>query len=270
MSEIESPDAGSLDNEALWRAMFTQGSPMPGDRSRNRRIPGQPRCKACLIPLGGLGGRVLRLRGVAPSAMNPNYCNRCELFIRTHPGGAEVELSLLFADVRGSTAIAESMTPGAFSRVLNRFYGASNRSLIDNDAVVDKLVGDEVIGLFPPFFADHPAKAIRAAQDLLTATGHSEPGGPWIPVGVGVHMGRAYVGSVGTREVADITAIGDAVNVTARLSSLAAAGEVLISEYAYQASGLDLGEPQRRRVELKGRAAPMEVRVLRVAADTTA
>jgi adenylate cyclase len=67
--------------------------------------------------------------------------------------------------------------------------------------------------------------------------------------------------------VADITAIGDAVNVTARFSSLAAAGEVLVSEYAYQASGLDLGEPQRRRVELKGRAAPMEVRVLRVGED---
>jgi adenylate cyclase len=83
-------------------------------------------------------------------------------------------------------------------------------------------------------------------------------------VGAGVHTGTAYVGAVGSQEVADFTALGDAVNVTARLSSAAAAGEILISEEAYAASGLDLGELETRRLELKGRGVPVDVRVLRV------
>lgn len=186
---------------------------------------------------------------------------------RTHPGGAEIELSMLFADVRGSTTIAERMSPAEFTRLMNRFYGESNRVLIESDAMVDKLLGDEVVAFYLPSVGDHARLAIRAAHDLLRVTGHTDPGGPWVPVGVGVHTGLAYVGSVGSTEtVTDFTAMGDAVNVAARLAQLAAAGEVLISDHAYELSGLDLGELEHRRLELKGRTEPIGVRVLRVGA----
>jgi adenylate cyclase len=251
----------SGEHEALWRALLTgEENYMAPQRRRNRRYPGTPRCKTCLIPLGGPFQRVVRmLTGLEPSTMNPNYCNQCETFIRTHPGGAEIELTMLFADIRGSTALAERMTPSEFSQVLNRFYDIANRVLIDSDALVDKLVGDEVIGLYLPAIGDdHPQKAIRAAQELVASTATS------LDVGAGVHTGVAYVGAVGSeRGVADFTALGDAVNVTARLTSLAAAGEVLVSEEAYAAAGLEL-DLERRVLELRGRTAPLAVRVLRV------
>ena len=220
-----------------------------------------------LIPLSGPIARVLRLiNDLAPSAMNPNYCNKCETFLRTHPGGAEIELTLLFADIRGSTGLAERMTPSEFRELLNRFYDSANRILIDSDGLVDKLVGDEVIGLYlPGIGADHPKKAALAARELLVATGHADPDGPWVSVGVGVHTGTAYVGAVGSQAmVTDFTAIGDAVNVTARLASVAPAGEVLISESSYAAARDELGELEVRQLDVKGRDAPVDVRVLHV------
>jgi adenylate cyclase len=265
---VDAVDTGA--NDALWRAYLTGDDPkFMGHRRRYRRIPGKPRCKACLVPLGGAGARVVRLlSGIEPSRKSPNFCNVCDTFASTHPGGAEIELSLLFADVRGSTTIAEGMGAAEFSRLMNRFYNAANRVLIDSDAMVDKLVGDEVIGLYLPAIGpEHPGKAIIAARDVLAATGHGDPDGPWLPVGAGVHTGTAYVGAVGSpTTVADFTALGDAVNVTARLSAAAGPGEVLISAEAYAASGLDLGALERRRLDLKGRGEPIDVHVLAVGA----
>ncbi len=199
---------------------------------------------------------VLRRR---PSAKNPNYCDVCETFVRTHPGGAEVEISMLFADVRGSTSLAERMRPTEFSTLMNRFFDCANRVVIDSDGVVDKLVGDEVVALYVPAVGpDHTRKAVAAAGQLLRATADL------VPVGAGVHTGVAYVGAVGSDStVADFSALGDAVNVTARLASVAGAGEALISEAAYTASRRDLGDLERRELSLKGRDAPLAVRVLR-------
>jgi adenylate cyclase len=97
------------DNEQFWRAIVTgDAGVMRRERRRHRRIPGAPRCKTCLVPLGGPAAPVVRLvLGRRPSAKNPNNCDVCETFVRTHPGGAEVEISMLFADVRGSTTLAE-------------------------------------------------------------------------------------------------------------------------------------------------------------------
>lgn len=119
---------------------------------------------------------------------------------------------------------------------------------------------------------------MRAARDLLLAVPELERGKK-LPIGVGVHTGPAFVGSVGFEDlqgdqekVRDFTALGDAVNVTARLASLAGPGEALISEAVF-ASDADLGEfadLERRRIQVKGRSEPIDVRVLRVAVTETA
>ena len=249
------------DNEEFWRAIVTgDGGVMRRERRRHRRIPGAPRCKTCLVPLGGPAAAVVRLvLKRRPSTKNPNYCDVCETFVRTHPGGAEVEISMLFADVRGSTTLAERMRPTEFSRLINRFFDRANRVVIDSDGLVDKLVGDEVVALYVPAIGpDHARKAVIAAGDLLRATADL------VPVGAGVHTGVAYVGAVGSdTTVADFTALGDAVNVTARLASLAGAREALISEAAYTASGTDLGDLDRRELSVRGKSARLAVRVLR-------
>jgi adenylate cyclase len=187
-----------------------------------------------------------------------------------YPGGAEVELSMLFVDARGSTGLAEQMTATEFSQLMNRFYNAATKVLIKTDAFIDKLVGDEVVALYLPVFtgANHAGAAIQAAQELLRVTGHARKAGPWLPIGVGVHTGVAYVGVVSGAEgtVTDVTALGDNVNTTARLASSAGPGEALISEAAYSAGDLDLGNMARRQLELKGKSEPVGVHVFHLTA----
>jgi adenylate cyclase len=255
--------------EEEWRAYFTGQHPtMLRERRIFRAFPKDPRCKLCNAPFAGVGGVLMKVIGKARSAKNPNYCNMCEVRARKDRGGAEVELTMLFADVRGSTTLAEGMSARDFSRLLNRFYDVANRILIDSDALVDKLVGDEVIGLYLPYLPEHAAKAVQAARDLLSATGHGNPGGPWLPVGAGVHTGVAYLGVVGSEEtVVDFTALGDAVNITARLASLAGPGEILVSDAASAAANLERAGFEHRELQLKGRTESIGVNVLRLASS---
>ncbi len=211
----------------------------------------------------------MRWMGRDRSRYNPRFCEKCDRF--ENPGGAEVELTMLFADVRGSTTLAEQMSALEFGRLMNRFYVIATDVLVNTDAMVDRLIGDEVIGLYIPGMTgpEHARLAIEAAQELLKTTGHGARSGPWLPIGVGVHTGLAYVGVVGGTDgnPTDFTALGDNVNITARLASQAGPGEILISEAASTAAGLDLGDLERQQLELKGKSEPIGVRVLRVSAD---
>jgi adenylate cyclase len=217
-------------------------------------LPSPPRCKLCNAPFRGPGGLLMRAIAYGPSPLNRRLCKWCIRAVHKHPGGAEVEISVLFADVRGSTGIAEEMAPEEFSRLMARFYGAAAEVIDERDGIVDKFVGDAAVALFIPGFAgsDHAAAAIAAARDLLEQTGNDGQD-PWIPVGAGVHTGRSFVGSVGEGDARDFTALGDTVNTTARLTGLAGAGEVLISAEAAEAGGLETDGLDRRALELRGR-----------------
>ena len=109
----------------------------------------------------------------------------------------------------------------------------------------------------------HAERAVETARALLRATGHTDAGGPWLPLGAGVHTGPAWVGAVGDGQRTELTALGDTVNTTARLASVAGAGEILVSAAAAAAADLDPGL-ERRSLDLKGKANPTEVFVVRV------
>lgn len=162
------------------------------------------------------------------------------------------------------------MTATEFGRLMDRFYKAATKVLIKTDAFIDKLVGDEVMGLYLPLFTgpNHAGSAIEAEQELLRVTGHRDKTGPWLPIVVGVHTGVAYVGVVSGAEgtVTDVTALGDSVNTTARLASSAGPGEALISQADYGAAGMDLGELKQRQLELKGKSEAVGVHVFQLAA----
>ena len=251
--------------EGYWRALLS--GEHPGLR-RGRHVlgllPTNPRCKLCHAPFAGPFVPVMGLLGKRRSTKNPRFCRDC---LADAPlGGAEIELSLLFADVRGSTALAEGLRPAEFAARMNRFFRAGTDVLIRTDALIDKFMGDEVIGLYVPGFAGpaHARVALQAAQELLRATGHADPDGPWLPIGIGVNTGTAYVGAVGSDSaVSDVTVLGDAANVAARLASMAGPGEALVSASAGTASGLALDGFEQRRLQLKGRRAPTDVRVVR-------
>ncbi len=251
--------------DAIWHKYLTDGEIESERRMRRifRLLPSAPRCKNCYAPFEGVGSRFVRLIfGKRPSNLNPQICNICEEFARQYQGGAEIELSLLFADVRGSTQLAEKMSPRAYSQVVNRFYKTATQVMVGSDALIDKIIGDQVAGMYVPGFAgpEHARRAIEAAQDILRETGHGQGGKPWIPLGVGVHTGIAYVGSIGSKDgTVDITVLGDAANTAARLSSNAGVGEILMSNAAYSASGLVLEGLEEKSLELKGKSEPISV-----------
>ena len=142
--------------EHLWRTYLTTGE-IEAERRKRRLfkiLPGSPRCKNCYAPFQGAGSRVVRLvYGKRPSNLNPQLCNVCEEFARQYQGGAEIELSLLFADVRGSTTIAEGMSPTEFGRLINRFYRAASHIMVHTDALIDKIIGDQAAGMYVPGIA---------------------------------------------------------------------------------------------------------------------
>lgn len=180
-------------------------------------------------------------------------------------GGAEVDIAILFADVRGSTGLGERLGATAFATLMNRFYRAANDVLVTHGAVIDKMVGDEVMALFIPGFCgpEYRRVAVQAGEALVRAVGYGEGGEPWLPLGVGVHAGHAYVGNVGGAGVTDFTALGDTINTAARLQGEAQGGEVILSEEVYQPVAARYPDLERRVLTLRGRNEPLAVRVFR-------
>jgi adenylate cyclase len=222
-------------------------------------LPGDPRCKLCHAPFTGVSGRIVGALGKKPSRLTPYLCSACERIADRQGGGAELEASILFADIRDSTRLAERMTPTEFGGLVDRFFRETTHVLTRAGAFIEKLGGDEVVAFFVPGFAgsDHAVKAVDAARQLLVATGHGDGATPWVPVGVGLHVGNVYVGVVGEDGGAkDMAVLGDAANVGARLASHAGRGEVLISAEAAGASGLETTRLGRRTLDLKGKTGP--------------
>jgi len=225
----------------------------------HKKVPSEPRCKLCYAPFGKPGSLLFYIMGGKPSRLNRRLCTACMRSAYKHPGGAEVEISAMFADVRGSTTLAEQLPPGEFGQLLTRFYGTAARVVDRWDGIVDKFVGDEAVALFIPGFAgkDHAARAVNAARDLLVETDDGT-GPPWIPVGIGVHTGISYVGYIGEGDALDFTAVGDTVNTAARLTSMAKAGEIVLSDATAKAAGLDTSDLEQRTLQLRGREQAVE------------
>ena len=228
-----------------------------------RLLPHDPRCVICNSPFEGLGGILMHtVFKRTRSHLNPRFCNICEHYAQTHQGGAEVEMSMLFVDVRGSTALSESMSAMEFQKLINRFYVGTSRVITDEYGLVEKLAGDAVAAFWGAGFAgmNYVGRTIRAAQKIQKTMIEQN-----IPVGVGVHAGVAYFGAMGSEGgLVDISAIGDEVNTAARIASKAAAGEILVSEAALLSqTDINAGKLESRTLELKGISNPMTVRVMR-------
>jgi adenylate cyclase len=264
MSLAYTSAVASVDREEEWRSLLTgEHKGLQSMRRGFRNLPSPPRCKMCLAPFSGVGGFLLK-PWFGPWERNAQLCKSClGTLVKTGVGGAEVPLSLLFADIRGSTALGERLRPVEFSALLNSFYRLAAAAITSNDGIVDKFVGDEAIGLLLPAFAGwgHATKAVDAGRALLEACGRSDASSHGrIPVGAGVHTGVAYVGTFGSSEqISDFTALGDAVNTTARLASLATAGELLVSVATADLGKLDLEGLERRTVEVRGRESDLDV-----------
>jgi adenylate cyclase len=220
-------------------------------------LPGSPRCGVCGAPFAGVGRWLAGPLGYRPSRKNPTVCATCvEL---APPGGMKMPTGILFADLRGFTARFEGADPQEASTLLRRFYRCAEDVLFPK-AVIDKLIGDEVMALYLPHLKrDFPPEQVPAvmlehARDLLRAVGYGSGEEPFVEMGIGLDFGEAFVGNIGQRALYDFTAVGDVVNTASRLQGRAAGGEIMLSERV--ASGLP--EPVGTRVDLKlkGKSEP--------------
>ena len=257
--------------DADWIAYFRFAA-QPQSRAFKRlmrALPSTPRCGFCGAPFAGWGGRIVRPLGYTPSRKNPTVCATCvEL---APPGGMTMETGVLFADLRGFTSQSETSAPAEVSARLRRFY-AHAEAVLFPEALIDKLIGDEVMALYLPLIVshdDHGLEAdgplaqimVRHALGLLDAVGYGAPGGPEFEVGIGLDIGEAFIGNLGDTAVHDFTAVGDVVNTASRLQGAALGGEVILSSRVVALLDTPVGTPEE--IEVKGKREPLSVHRLR-------
>jgi adenylate cyclase len=221
-------------------------------------LPASPRCSMCGAPFAGVGRLIAAPLGYRPSRKNPHLCVTC--VEASPPGGVTVDTGVLFADLRGFTAQSEGRTPRETSELLRRFYKCAEDTFFP-EAIIDKVIGDEVMALYLPFLRpgvpDDEIKRLMFEQSkqLLRAVGYGSEQEPFVPVGIGIDYGEAFVGNIGERALYDFTAVGDVVNTASRLQGEASGGEIVLSERV--AEGLaDSERGERVSLGLKGKAEP--------------
>ncbi len=257
------------DWESYWR--FSAQPSVQAFKRVLRALPSSPRCGFCGAPFGGVGGRLVRPLGYQPSRKNPNICSTCvEL---APPGGTTIEVGVLFADLRGFTSDSEHRSPQETSAELRRFYAHAEKVLFP-EALIDKVIGDEVMALYvPPFVLPDATQVddrvrqhiahvmVDHARALLERVGYGSTNGPELAVGMGLDFGEVFIGNIGDRALQDFTAVGDVINTASRLQAHANAGEVVLSERLASSLPDPVGEPEL--LTLKGKPEPFPARRVR-------
>lgn len=260
-------------NEGVWHTVFAEGHPvLAGKQKLYRVMPSSPRCKLCEAPFAGPGGWLLRQQGLHASDRNPHYCNACDGFLDAFPGGAEVPMSMMMVDIRNSVALSGQTSAANFARLVMAMRDDVAAILEETDGFLLEYQGDSVFAVWPPGFVGpgHAGRAIAAGQ-LAARVFAGRGDGPG-PIGVAVHSGTIFIGTVSAAggKMQGISAFGLDVNLLARLAHAARPGEVLISAAAYAAAGQALPTSGGRTETLKGIAEPVEVVALGGAAAALA
>src|SRR5919106_4279820 len=191
-------------------------------------------CSVCGTLLSGAMSVVFRSFGIRRSPRNPNICTRCSTHVEE---GRLVKVTILFADLSSFTELTHDLGAEKTHEVVDAFLRMATDVLVKHGAFIDKYVGDAVMALFnvPIRHEDHARRAVIAATELGSALkGLGVRFGLDLNASVGVATGFARVGRLGSDDSKDYTAIGDVVNLAARLQSRAGAGEVLMSEESYR------------------------------------
>lgn len=144
-------------------------------------------------------------------------------------GGSEREISVLFADIRGFTSFAEKLPPIQVVDKLNAILREMVECTFEHEGTLDKFIGDAILVLFnaPLDQKDHVSRAVRTAMDIQRRLGEQSSD---LSVGVGLHVGKAVVGNIGTPQRMEYTAIGNTVNIASRLCDCAEGGSVILSQ----------------------------------------
>lgn len=180
--------------------------------------------------------------------------------------GANREVTMLFADIRGFTSMSERHTPEQMVETLNSYFEFMVDVLFKHGGTLDKYVGDEIIGLFgaPVELPDAPIRAVRCALDMLKALEEfnrtrANNGQEEVRIGIGINTGPVIAGAIGSSRTLQYTVIGDAVNVAARLCGVAKSNEIIISPSTMNHAGIHIIAEPREPVQVKGKAEPIQI-----------
>ncbi len=248
----EVPRFHGVEADKYWYGLLS-GERGTGLAKLFRRVPRAPRCKLCQAPFSGPLTPLFRLAGFRRWSLNQQLCRVCVNGIEKVKGGTEIPMSLLFADVRGSTTLAERMSPADFTASLDEFFEIAFDAVDSEDGVVDHIVGDGVMAMWVPGFVgpEHPGRALAAGRKLVSQAANLASS---FPVGVGVHTGIGFAGVVGMPGSYDFTVLGDVPNTAARLGSAALGGELAMSDAVAKAAGVETASLERRYLDLKGKS----------------
>lgn len=182
-------------------------------------------------------------------------------------GGETRELTILFSDIRGFTALSENLDPDALTRLLNGFLTPATDILLESEATIDKYIGDAIMAFWnaPLDIADHPRKACLAALGILKAVDalNCSVGAPALKVGLGLHTGPCCVGNLGSTQRFSYSAIGDSVNVASRVESLTKQyGISILVTQETRSAAPDLAFIEVDLVRVAGRAEPVSIHAL--------
>jgi adenylate cyclase len=235
------------------------GSGMIGQfRTLYRHLPSNPRCRVCFVPFGGIG----RLLRIAPSRKNPNFCRSC---IDSSPEGVhEMEVGVLFVDIRGFTAWSSSKPASAAAKRVSEFYEMASRVLMQDDALIE-FVGDQVMALYLPAFPSlrgRTADAMLNAAERLVDAAQRDRRPDALRFGIGINFGAASIGNVRKGAQKDFTAVGDVVNTASRLQAAAEANEIVLAEVVFEKLTAPPERAAQRHIEAKGKREPLPVYIL--------
>jgi class 3 adenylate cyclase len=233
-------------------------------------------CKGCWqqmhvpIPLRGIAALPFRAFGIRRSRMNPNICTICEtMFTKVmRARKVSIDVTVLFADLRGYTALSQSLPEDQIAALLDVFYDECASAIWEYDGLLNKTIGDAIMAIFnfPIRQPDHAARAIDAAREIQRRchARQSMPVGPLdgackaIGVGIGMDSGMVSFGEFG-RSHRDLTAIGTVVNTAARAQAAAEAGQILVTRTVRDRCGPVLAASEGRLYPLKGLSEPAEL-----------
>ena len=233
----------------------------------SRESPLALHCVICGTPLGGPVSFLFRAFGIERSSRNPNLCSRCN----THVAEGEVKnLTVLFADLSGFTELTGVVSSDRAYALVDAFLQMSASVLVRHGAYIDKYVGDAVMALFnaPIVLEDHAARAVAASVEIHDGCHALEERFQHsVRARIGIAAGSAHIGRLGSGDARDVTAIGQSVNLAARLQAAACPGETVLAQEIYEQVGSILPEIATESVTLKG--FPDLIRVHRLLPGTT-
>lgn len=183
----------------------------------------------------------------------------------------ECTATILFADIRGFTALSETLEPQQVVQLLNRHFEVMVPEIFEFGGTLDKFVGDELMAIFRdhPYGERAPLRAIRASLKMIesiNALNHGVEGGSSnIHVGIGINVGKVVIGNVGSKNRKDYTAIGDTVNVAARFEKMAGGDEIIVGHGIHDICKDQVEMEEFGTTVLKNRSHPVQAyKVLKV------